>query len=365
MGGDELIYLTALQLTFRFQGGTARVLVDHFGSPSHIFQHSADELSRLSGVPLHKTTQLLSVQTLKSAEEEIEWTLKEGIRTYTILDASYPKRLFHCPDAPVILYQKGAANLSVEKSIAIVGTRSATPYGVHITKQIVKSLASRGHQCNIISGLAYGIDITAHLAALEVGLPTIAVFAFGLDHVHPTAHRSIAQKVVQHGACVSDFPSKTEFTKSNFLKRNRIIAGLSDGLLVIESKERGGALSTAQIAQSYDREVMALSGRWIDPYSQGCNRLIRDQRAALVSKIEDIEQQLNWIPSLHSSPNTVLPNHDLIDAGLLNALEKGALSIDQLHRISQLPLPELSTRLMRLTLKGIIRRLQQNQYCLS
>ena len=365
MSCEELTYLTALHITFRYHGGMARTLIDHFGSASNIFRYQANELALSTRIPLPRITQLLSDQTLHVAQEEIEWTHKQGIRTYTIYDSSYPKRLFHCPDAPVILYQKGPANLSALKTLAVVGTRQATPNGIRITEHIIRNLAKRGHDCTIISGLAFGIDITAHQAALEAGLPTIAVFAFGLDHVQPAQHFSIAQKIMQSGACVSDFPSKTLITKVNFLKRNRIIAALADGVLIVESKQKGGALITAEIAQSYDREVMAVPGRWNDPCSTGCNALIKEQRAALVSSVEDIEQQLGWIPVIKETPAPVHQQRDLIDSGLLQALEQGQLSIDQLHRISHLPLPELSARLMHLTLTGDIRRLQQHQYCLT
>ena len=365
MCGNELLYFTALNNTFRYQGATARALVDHFGSASGLFQNSADELQRITGLPLHKTTLLLSRQTLQEAEEEIEWCLRQGIRTHTLLDPSYPKRLFHCPDAPVILYSNGPAALSPEKALAIVGTRSATPYGISLTGQIVESLAARGHNCTIISGLAYGIDISAHQAALKANLPTIAVFAFGLDNVQPARHFSIAQKIAKEGACVSDFPSNTPITKINFIKRNRIIAGLADGVLVVESKEKGGALITAQIAQSYDREVMAIPGRWGDPCSRGCNKMIKEQQATLVSQVEDIEQQLGWTPSLRDASQAPPLQLDLIDAGILQTLEQGPLSVDQLHRITHLSLPELSTRLTHLTLKNLIRRPQQNHYCLT
>ena len=362
MGGNEILYLTALNLAFRYKGGTARLLTDHFGSAADLFKEPATALSKATGISLSAIASLLSKENLLAAEAEVEWTIRQGILTHTIHDASYPKRLFHCPDAPVILYQRGTANLSPQKALAVVGTRSATPYGVRTTEQIVKKLAARGHDCTIISGLAYGIDIAAHQAALEAGLPTIAVFAFGLDHVQPVQHFSIAQKIMQSGACVSDFPSKTTITRVNFLKRNRIIAGLADGLVVVESKESGGALSSARIALSYDREVMAVPGRWGDSCSHGCNALIREQRAILVHTVEDIEQQLGWTPTISTPAAT--PHRDLIDAGLLQALEQGPCSIDQLHRISQIPLPELSARLMRLTLNGEIRRVHQHQYCL-
>ncbi|MCL1974297.1 MAG: DNA-processing protein DprA [Bacteroidetes bacterium] len=364
MSGDELLYLTALNLALRYRGGVARALTDHFGTASEIFKQTATSLSMATGMALAITSRLLSKQNLQDADNEINWTHKQGIKTHTIHDPTYPKRLFHCPDAPVILYQRGPATLSPPKALAVVGTRNATPYGLQVTAQIIKKLAARGDYCTIISGLAYGIDIAAHRAALEAGLPTIAVFGFGLDHIQPAQHSATAQKIVEHGACISDFPSKTTITKANFLKRNRIIAGLADGVLVIESRETGGALTTAEIAQSYDREVMATPGRWNDPCSRGCNALIREQRATLVNKVEDIEQQLGWTPSLpQASSNT--GEKDLLDAGLLQTLEQGPCSIDQLYRTSGIPLPELSARLMRLIIKGSIKRIHQNQYCVS
>ena len=362
---DERTYLTALNNTFRYQGATARTLIDHFGSASEIFSYSADGLQQATRLPLPKITQLLSVQTLQDAQREVEWANNQGITTYAINDPLYPKRLFHCADAPILLYRKGPAELSPEKALAVVGTRSATPYGIHATEHIIKELAKRGHACTIISGLAYGIDITAHKAALEAGLPTIAVFAFGLDNVQPAKHFSVAQQIMQGGACVSDFPSKTAITKINFIKRNRIIAGLADGVLVMESKEKGGALITAQIAQSYDREVMALPGRWNDPCSKGCNIMIKEHRAALVNGVEDIEQQLGWEPSTPNETSSLPPQLDLIDGGILQALAQGPRSIDQLHRLTHLSIPELSARLMHLSISGVVHRLQQNQFCLS
>ena len=362
-GGDEIGYLTALNMVFRYRGGTARALLDHFGSAADIFGQSALDLARMTGLSVKTTAGLISEQSIRAAEKEIEWTINEGIKTYTLYGNGYPERLAQCPDAPVLLYQRGPVTLSGKKTLAIVGTRNATPYGIQTTERLVKELARRGHNCSIISGLAYGIDITAHKTALEAGLPTIAVFAFGLDHIQPAAHTSIAKRIEQTGACVTDFPSQTVVNKSNFLKRNRIIAGLADGVLVIESKEKGGALITADIAQSYNREVMAVPGRCNDICSHGCNNMIRNQRAGLVNCVEDIEQQLGWIPeTTHPPGQSVDPSLDLIDSALLQSLDLGPQSIDHLHRITQLPLPELSARLMRLTLNGSIKRLQQHHY---
>ena len=363
MGGENILYFMALSNTFCYQSAIARALIDHFGGVAEVFRCSPNQLAKATRLPLYKVNLLLSHQTLKEAEKEVEWCFQQGVNIHTFHDETYPKRLYHCPDAPVVLYSKGTSELSPQKAIAIVGTRSATPYGVAITGQIVQNLASKGHHCTIVSGLAYGIDIAAHQAALSAKLPTIAVFACGLDNIQPSKHFSIAKKIEQQGACVSDFHSKATITKVNFIKRNRIIAGLVDGVLVVESKEKGGALITAQIAQSYDREVMAVSGRWGDPCSKGCNAMIREQQASLVTSVEDIEQQLGWTPALKEFSQHPI-QLDLIDSGLLQALEQGVRSIDQLHRTTQLPLPELSTRLMHLTLKGLIHRLQQNQYCL-
>lgn len=351
-------------MTFRYRNGVAKALLEHFGSAVEIFRHNALDLAKSTGLQQKITTDLFSKQTMQAAQREVEWTQKEGVKTYTLFGSGYPERLANCTDAPVLLYQRGPASLSNKKSLAIVGTRDATPYGIYTTEKIVKDLALRGHHCSIISGLAFGIDITAHKAALEVGLPTIAVFAFGLDHIQPAAHTSIAQKIGEMGACVTDFPSKTIVNKSNFLKRNRIIAGLTDGVLVVESKVTGGALITADIARSYDREVMAVSGRWNDVCSKGCNNLIKEQGGGLVNSVEDIEKQLGWAPEINEKTQVASQPFDLIDSGLLQALERGPLSIDQLHRISQLPLPELSARLMQLTLKEKVKRLQQHQYCL-
>jgi DNA processing protein len=340
--------------------------LDHFGSASAIFYHTALELSQITGLSAKITSDLLSEQNIIAAQNEVDKANKQGIFTHTLYGSSYPKRLAQCPDAPVLLYQQGPINLSGNKMLAIVGTRSATPSGIQTTERIVKELAQRGHNCTIISGLALGIDITAHKVALEIGLPTVAVFAFGLDHIQPVAHTSIAHIIAKKGACVTDFPSKTVVNKSNFLKRNRIIAGLADGVLVVESKEKGGALITADIAQSYDREVMAVPGRWNDVCSQGCNNLIRSQQAGLVSNVEDIEQQLGWTPSTTQKSNpTVSPSNDLIDSSLLQALDGSPQSIDQLHRISQLPLPELSARLMSLTVQGTIKRTHNHLYCIA
>jgi DNA protecting protein DprA len=362
----ELVYLTALNLAFRYQGSVAQTLLAHFGEAEAIFHYTPDKLKQATGLTVQACQKLLASQTLTEARNEIEWTYKQGIKTYTIHSPNYPKRLKHCPDAPVILYQKGAVDLSADKILAVVGTRNATPYGEQVCHQLIHGLAKRGHQCIIVSGLAYGIDACAHKAALEAGLPTVAVFAFGLDNVQPSAHYNLAKSIEAQGACVSDFPSKTTVVKSNFIKRNRIIAGLADGVLLVESREKGGALSTASIALSYDREVMAVPGRMGDRSSEGCNNLIKNQGAALVQSVEDIETQLGWTPVLSASTPPTLPQErDLIDFGLLQSLQQeGPLSLDLLHRRSQIPLPELSARLMRLVLKGSIKRLSTNQYAL-
>ena len=362
----ELVYLTALNLAFRYQGAIAQTLLAHFGEAEAIFQYTPDKLKQITGLTTQACQKLLAPQTLTEARHEIEWTHKQGIKTYPIHSTRYPKRLKHCPDAPVILYQKGAADLSAAKILAVVGTRNATAYGEQACSQLIYGLAKRGHQCVIVSGLAYGIDASAHKAALEAGLPTVAVFAFGLDNVQPSAHYNLAQRIQAQGACISDFPSKTSVVKSNFIKRNRIIAGLADGVLVVESREKGGALITASIAQSYDREVMAVPGRMGDRSSEGCNNLIKSQGAALVHSVDDVEAQLGWMPVRSSTSPLALPQErDLIDFELLQSLQQdGPLSLDLLHRRSQIPLPELSARLMRLVLKGSIKRLSTNQYAL-
>ncbi|HUM89274.1 MAG TPA: DNA-processing protein DprA, partial [Prolixibacteraceae bacterium] len=232
---------------------------------------------------------------LSKADEEINFIEKYGIKTFFYLDKDYPRRLALCEDSPVILFQKGTATLNQQKIISIVGTRNATDYGRQQTEELISGLASLGINILIVSGLAFGIDIAAHKAALKNNFQTIGVVGHGLDKIYPSMHANIAREMIASGGGVlSDFVSGSKIDPGNFPRRNRIVAGLADCTIVIESGEKGGALVTADIANSYNRDVFAYPGRTNDPFSKGCNNLIKQNKAALIESASDLIQFMGW-----------------------------------------------------------------------
>ena len=291
---DETVYACALNRVFNYNCRDARRLTDMFASPGDIFALSERELLELLGDGGHYSSALKDPRTLKTAWEEVKWVREHGIRIIYIRDREYPGRLRECPDAPVILFHMGRAELNHARTIAIVGTRKATVYGREQCRRIVESLSRLSVKPAVISGLAYGIDITAHTAAMEYGLPTIAVLPTGLDSIYPPQHRQHAVRIAGQGALVTDFPKGSTPMAVTFLRRNRIIAGMSDGVVLVESAEKGGGLITARTALSYSREVMAVPGRVGDPLSAGCNRLIEANAAALISSPESVASYMGW-----------------------------------------------------------------------
>jgi DNA processing protein len=232
-------------------------------------------------------------KVLQRAEEEIEFIIKNNIRYYYFTDKDYPFRLKECPDAPLILYSKCSQNLNDAKFLGIVGTRKATEYGKGLCKKFINELSTVPNLI-IVSGLAYGIDINAHKAALDAGMPTIGIVAHGLDRIYPESHRSTAIKMIQHGGLVTEYISKTNPDRQNFVQRNRIIAGLSDAVVVVESAVKGGALITADLANDYNRDVFAFPGRIDDEWSMGCNALIKTNRASLIDNTGDFLKSMGW-----------------------------------------------------------------------
>jgi DNA processing protein len=272
----------------------AKKIIEFTGSPEEAFRCRESLLRTIPGIGKTLAGNIASQQILSRAEKEIEFIKRYQIRTLYYLDNDYPDRLKQCADSPVIIYIKGNADLNHPKILSIVGTRNATSYGLDFCRNLIYELASKGHDPLIVSGLAYGIDICAHKAALDNKLQTIACLAHGLSTIYPPAHRNIAGKIAEQGALVTDFISSTMPEKGNFIKRNRIIAGLSDATIVIESSNKGGALITADLANSYNRDVFALPGRVSDRRSQGCNNLIKINKAALIEEARDIEYLLGW-----------------------------------------------------------------------
>ena len=294
MSSEDLKYKIAISLIPGIGNVLAKKLISYTGSIEAVFREKKRNLTKIPGIGEYLAERIERQDVLSIAESEIVFIEKNQIQTYFYLDENYPIRLRQCEDAPVIFYLKGDVNLDTTKILSIVGTRNATHYGRETCEDIIHDLAVNHPELIIVSGLAYGIDISAHRSSLKNKLKTIAVLAHGLNYLYPSSHLNTSKEIISFGGLVTDFLSTDKPEPANFIKRNRIIAGLADGTLVIESGNEGGALITTDIANSYNREVMAIPGRLDDKLSSGCNALIKSNKAALVESSRDIEFILGW-----------------------------------------------------------------------
>ena len=311
-------------------------------------------------------------EALFRARKEVEFMQRHGIRAYSLYDEDYPMLLREIPDAPVVLYKLGNANLDSEKLISIVGTRRPTNYGTGFCSRLVDEIGGYFPESVIVSGLAYGIDSASHIAALERGLQTVGVVAHGLDTVYPAANRDLAGRMVRSGgAIVSEYPSGTRIFQGNFLKRNRIIAGLSHVTVVVESEIRGGAMSTANTAFNYSRDVMALPGRISDRMSEGCNLLIRKNKAGMITMAADMIEKMNWKPlGMHGSAplqRNLFPELQGKEAQVYELLRHHSepLTADAIFQATNIHISELMTILTELEFDAIITKLPGSRYTLA
>lgn len=271
-----------------------RKLISYCGGVEAVFKERKEALLKIPGIGSSTVNSIVSQSVLKRAEEEITFIEKHKISPLFYLDKSFPRRLNHCADAPLMVYYKGSADLNSKRVISIVGTRRATDYGRRICNEIVEELATLN--VLVVSGLAYGIDTCAHKAALRNEIDTVGVLAHGLDRLYPADNRNLAKEMGNQGGLLTEFLSRTNPDRENFPKRNRIVAGLADAVIVIESASRGGALITAGIANSYNRDVFAVPGKIHNKYSEGCNMLIKTNRAALIQSAADVILMMQWQP---------------------------------------------------------------------
>lgn len=362
---EDLKYRIAISLIPGLGDVTAKKVIAYTGSIEGVFRESLKNLLRIPGVGDTIARNIVRSNVMKEAEEECEYIEREGIRTFFYLDRDYPERLKQCPDAPVILYMKGNADFNIRKVLSVVGTRSATAQGKEVCQQLIRQIKEHGHEVLIISGLAYGIDITAHRAALKNGLPTVAVLGHGLKTIYPAAHKNTAREIHEHGALLTDFISTMPPERNNFIKRNRIIAGLADAVIVIESAEKGGALITADLANSYNRDVFAIPGRVNDRYSAGCNRLIKQHKADLLENVTDLEYLLGW-ESADKRPQVVQPplfvtlSED--EKTILGAIGDEMLTIDEIAIRTGWPVSRVSPVLLTLEFSGQVQCLPGKIY---
>jgi len=271
---------------------TARNLLAYCGSVEGIFRSDRRELLKIPNIGPHLAEAIFARDYLPEAEKELAFVEKHKIDLIWIEDERYPKRLKQCEDAPLLLYYKGNAALNPPHCVSIVGTRNATAYGKALTDELVVGL--RGLDVLVVSGLAYGIDVFAHRQALKHNIPTIGVLGHGMDMIYPAAHRDIAGKMLESGGLLTEFPSGTKPERMNFPARNRIIAGLADVTVVVEAARKGGALITAEIANGYNRDVCTFPGRIDQEFSEGCNYLIKTNRAHLIRRAEDLVYLMGW-----------------------------------------------------------------------
>jgi len=361
---ESLLYPIALSMINGIGSINAKKLIAYTGSAENVFKEKRQNLLKIPGIGESHADEIKNAETLIKAEEELKFIDKYKIKALYYLNSDYPVRLKECNDSPIILYVRGNVNLNYEKVVSIVGTRQATNYGINCCEKIISGFAKHKHDVMIVSGMAYGIDISAHKLALKNNLPTVGVLGHGLNTIYPASHREYASEIIENGALVTEFPSKIPIDKAFFVRRNRIIAGLADATIVVESAAQGGALITAELANAYNRDVFAIPGRIDDNKSKGCNNLIKNNKAMLINSVEDIEYYLNWINE-EKKPIQLQLFTDLTDEEnkILNIVRANdEIPLDFISIEAQMPVSKTSSLLLNLELAGLIRCLPGKIY---
>jgi DNA processing protein len=365
---NDLLYEVAIGLIPGIGSSHTRQLISYCGSAESVFKENKGKLKKIPGIGEVLATTIINQDILKEAEREILLADKKNTQLLFYTHKNYPERLKQINDAPTLLYYKGNVDLNADKIIGIVGTRKATDYGKEVVEKILSELIP--HNVLIISGLAYGIDICAHKTALNNHQPTIGVMASGMDIIYPAVHKEIANRMTDHGGLITEYPFGTKPDAPHFPSRNRIIAGLCDAIIVAEAADSGGALITAEIANSYDREVFAAPGNIGNKYSEGCNKLIRSHKAHILLNIKDLEYNLNWSIEKNVQPKkTTVIDFSLFDQEeqiVLNLMkEKEGILIDDLSWKSQIPVSKLASILLNLEFQGTIKSLPGKKFKLN
>jgi DNA processing protein len=365
---ENLKYRIGITLIKGIGNALAKNLIAYLGSEEAVFREKQPTLAKIPGIGDVLSREIVNQSVLKRAEEEIDFIEKNKITPLYFTEKTYPYRLKECADAPVILYTKISCNLNNVKIIAVVGTRNATSEGKENCAKMIADVAAVFPETIVVSGLAYGVDICAHKAALDNGLITVGVVGHGLDRIYPFAHRSTAIKMLNGGGLVTEYMSGTNPDRQNFVQRNRIIAGLSDAVVVVESAVSGGALITAHAANEYNRDVFAFPGRVGDLYSSGCNALIKNNTAALIENAEDLLLAMNWEkPAAKSAQNvqpllfTELNDNEQSIVVLLRQNTEG-LQLNELAIKSGAPISKISPVLLQMEFKNIIKCYPGNVY---
>lgn len=366
MKEEKLQAILRLQKTPYVGDIVAKKLIHAVGDVEAIFMESSASLTKIHGIGQRIAQALQDTSIWHRVEKEMHYLQKQQLSYAYFLDDDYPVYLKHSIDGPILFFYSGCAQLTKKRMISIVGTRNMTRYGRDLCETLVKDL--QAYQPTIVSGFAYGVDIEAHKQALQCGMETIAVMAHGFEHIYPKAHQKYKQQVLENGAFVSEFWHDEFPLRENFLKRNRIVAGLSEATVVIESAEKGGSLVTADIAHSYDREVFAFPGRATDNFSSGCNALVKQHKAHMIESAQDLVAWLNWktqppaIAKQETRSVTLTEPELKVIAYLRDGSEQG---LDVIALETKIPLQELTATLLQLELKGLVKPLPGKQFSIS
>ena len=343
-------------------------LISYCGNAAAVFKSNKKTLSRIPGIGTVNANAILTANTFKQAEEILKNAGDKKIAVHFYTEKSYPENLKHLYDAPSVIYYKGKADLNNTRIVSIVGTRKATWYGKEVVERIVSDL--KKHSPLIVSGLAYGIDIHAHQCALKANLPTVGILASGLDIIYPQVHRSIVNEMISNdGGLLSEYCLGVKPEAHNFPARNRIIAGISDVLIIVEAAKKGGALITANIADSYNKDIFAVPGNITNKYSEGCNLLIRNHRANIFTDVAGLEKHMNWdLPDQTETQPNPSQAHELrctedeLKIVRIFNEEKSAFLIDEISFKTQLPINKVANLLLQMEFKGIIKALPGKKF---
>jgi DNA processing protein len=354
---NELVYQIALTQVSGIGSKLAKSLIAYCGGVEAVFKENLRSLQKIPGIGPSTIRSLSSSQTFNRAEKELKFMDRNNVSALFYLNDDYPSRLKLCPDSPILLFKKGNFSFLNKNQIAIVGTRMATNYGKTFCSNFIADL--KPYDVQVISGLAYGIDIAAHKEALKNDIETIAVLGHGLDRIYPSSHKKVVEEMIEKGGgLLTEFLTETNPDRENFPKRNRIVAGVSEAIIVVEAAKKGGALITAEIANTYNRDVFAIPGKLGDIYSEGCNHLIKINKAALFTGVNDLEYLLGWEKRKIERSQIILfpdlnPLEEKIRSFFLESKKK--LELEEICNELDLPASQIVPTLLNLEIKGLVR----------
>jgi DNA processing protein len=359
---EELVFQIALELIPGVGNKGTKHLMSYCGSATEVFKSNKSKLLKIPGVGAKMAEAIKQASPFKEAEAIVKSAEKIGAEVLHYTNSDFPKRLKQAPDSPNIIYKKGAGELNPKRCIAVVGTRKATEYGKAITDKIIADLSSL--DVTVISGLAYGIDIQAHKASLKNKIPTLAILAGGLDRIYPSVHKKYAEEMQEAGAIITESIPGTKPDPHLFPARNRIIAGMTDATIVVEAAAKGGALITANIADSYNRLVFAVPGDIGHTHSEGTNKLIATQRALIYTGVEDLIYHLNWDVSEKDSAPKILPELSESEQVIYDLLleNRSAIEIDLISMKTQIPINQVASHLLSLEFKNLVKSMPGKKF---